>query len=325
MKTFEDQVRGVVEKNPNPPYDKARALSLYAEKTTMDAFIGEDTNRYRQSLEAAGGIFGGIEPIQRFHEAFHAPLDVAHAAATVGLETQTLLARVRQNTSLQNLGLLVLENGTMKRDTWTEQFSEVVFALDFPEKSTVGPVDAQTERIPGESVYIPDLKLREVIEEVLGKAPGAPITAEEMATLENLHRVADSKGISDLTGLEFATNIRYLWLKHNKNISDLSPNAGLHNLRTLDIGDNSVSDLSPLAELTNLESINIGNNRISDLSPLVGLKNLGYFMSWNNPLSDLSPLVKLTEMKLWGIAICGGDPDISALKDAKKFERTLSS
>ena len=320
MKTFEDQVRGVVEKNLNPPYDKARALSLYAAKATMDAFIGEDTNRYRQSLETAGGIFGGIEPIQRFHEAFHAPLDVTHAAATIGLETQTFLARVRQNTSLQNLGLLVLENGTMKRDTWTEQFSEVVFALDFPERSVVGPVDAQTERIPGKSVYIPDLKLRAVIEEALGKTPGAPITAEEMATLENLHRMADSKGISDLTGLEFATNIRHLWLKHNKNISDLSPIAGLHNLRTLDIGDNSVSDLSPLAELTNLESINIGNNRISDLSPLAGLKNLEYFMSWNNPLSDLSPLVKLTEMKLWGIAICGGDPDISALKDAKNLK-----
>ena len=319
MKTFEDQVRGVVEKNPNPPYDKARALSLYVDKATMDAFIGEDTNRYRQSLEAAGGIFGGIEPIQRFYEAFQGPVDAAHAAASVGLETGTFLQKIRQNVGLKNLGLLVLESGTMKRDAWTSKFSEVVFALDFPEKS-VSPIDPQEERIPGESVYIPDPNLRAVMEEALGKARGAPITVEEMATLENLHRMADSKGISDLTGLEFATNIRHLWLKHNKNISDLSPIAGLHNLRKLDIGDNSVSDLSPLAELTNLESINIGNNRISDLSPLVGLKNLGYFMSWNNFLSDLSPLVKLTKMNLWGIDICGGDPDISILTDAKSLK-----
>ena len=44
MKTFEDQVRGVViEKNPNPPYNKDRALRLYTKKVTMDVLLGEDT------------------------------------------------------------------------------------------------------------------------------------------------------------------------------------------------------------------------------------------------------------------------------------------
>ena len=70
MKTFEDQVRAVVQQNPNPPYNKAQALRLYAEKVVMDALVSEDTQRYRQALEAAGDIFGGIEPVQRFHEAF---------------------------------------------------------------------------------------------------------------------------------------------------------------------------------------------------------------------------------------------------------------
>ena len=318
MKTFEDQVRGVVERNPNPPFNKDRALQLYTEQTTMEALVEEDADRYKQALEATGDVFGGIEPVQRFYEAFQRPVDAVHAAAAVGLETEAFLQKIRVSASLKSLGLLVLENGTMKRDTWTEQFSEVVFALDFPDVAI--SVDRQTERIPGASVYIPDVKLRAVIEEALSKAPGAPITAEEMATLTNLHRMADSKGISDLTGLEYATSMRHLWLKHNKNISDLSPIAGLHDLRTLDIGDNSVSDLSPLAGLTNLESINIGNNKISDLSPLAGLENLGYFMSWNNFLSDLSALAKLTEMSLWGIDICGGDPDISVLKDAKNLK-----
>ena len=62
---------------------------------------------------------GGIEPIQRFHEAFQGPLGAAHAAAAVGLETEVFLKKIRENASLQKLGLLVLENGTMKRDTWT--------------------------------------------------------------------------------------------------------------------------------------------------------------------------------------------------------------
>ncbi|MCY4552617.1 MAG: leucine-rich repeat domain-containing protein, partial [Candidatus Poribacteria bacterium] len=296
MKTFEDEVRGVVEKNPDPPFNKDRALRLYVEQATMDALVDEDTDRYRQALEAAGGVFGGIEPVQRFHEAFWRPLDAPAAAASVGLETETFLQKIRQNVGLKNLGLLVLENGTMKRDTWTEQFSEVIFALDFPEESAGQPVDDQTERIPGEAVYIPDVNLRAVIEEALGKASGAPITAEEMATLVNL-RTAEAKGISDLTGIEFATN-----------------------LRILDIGGNSISDLSPLAGLMNLGTINISNNGISDLSPLVGLKSLENFLSWNNLFSDLSPLVKLTKMSLQKIDICGGDPDISVLKDAQNLK-----
>ena len=119
MKDFQDTVRGVLQRNANPPFNKARSLQLYTDKATMDRLVSEDTARYRQALEATGGVFGGIEPVQRFHEAFQRPLDAAHAAAAVGLETETFLQKIRENTGLQNLGLLVLENDTMKRDTWT--------------------------------------------------------------------------------------------------------------------------------------------------------------------------------------------------------------
>ena len=81
MKTFEDEVRGVVEQNANPPFNKDRALRLYVEKAEMDAFLEEDTARYRRALEKTGDVFGGIESVQRFHEAFQRPLDAAHAAA----------------------------------------------------------------------------------------------------------------------------------------------------------------------------------------------------------------------------------------------------
>ena len=336
MKTFEDQVRGVVEKNPNPPYDKARALSLYVDKATMDGFIGVDTNRYRQSLEAAGGIFGGIEPIQRFHEAFHAPLDIAHAAAAVGLETRTFLARVRQNTSLQNLGLLVLENGTIKRDTWTSKFSDIMFVLDFPEKSVSTPVVNQEERIPGEAVYIPDANLRAAIAESLGKNANAPITVEDMEGLRRFSTM--DREIRDLTGLQFATNLTHIDLRSNV-ISDLSPLAGLTNLELLWFADNDVSDLSPLQGLINLKLLHFSSNPISDLSPLTSLTKLEdlafheldlisdislltnftklrVIRIWNSPISDLSPLAKLAQLEF--VDICGSKvSDISPLAELR--------
>ena len=293
MKTFEDQVRAVVEQNPNPPFDKARALRLYTEKPLMNSLVDEDTERYRQALEATGDVFGGIEPVQRFHEAFQGPVGASHAAAAVGLETETFLQRIRSNKGLQNLGLLVLANGTMKRDAWTSKFSEVVFALDFPSRSTGIGVDPQTEIIPGASVYIPDVNLRAAIAVALGKNANAPITAAEMATLTNLD--ASSKGIRNLIGLEAARNLIVLQINNNP-ISDLSPLAGLAKIQEINFEETEVADLLPLNALYNLEIINAGNTHISNLAPLARLKKLRKLDTIKSDISDLSPLAGLTNL-----------------------------
>ena len=312
MKDFEDQVRAVVKKTPNPPFDKDRALRLYTEKATMDGFIAEDTDRYRQALEASGGIFGGIEPIQRFYEAFQGPVDAAHAASAVGLQTAVFLKRIQQNVGLKNLGLLVLESGTMKRDAWTSKFSEVILALDFPEKSATTPIATQTERIPGEAVYIPDPNLRAAIAEALGKGDTTvvSITAAEMAKLTEL--VANGRDIENLTGLEFAINLEILYAPDNR-ISDLSPLSELTNLAVLHIWNNPIESLSPIEGLSNLDEITlVGDGGISDLSPLAGLVKLSRFLTWGNPISDLSPLSGLTQLEF--LDICGSEAsDISPL------------
>ena len=294
MKTFEDEVRAVIEQNANPPFDKAQALRLYVDITEMETRVEEDTDRYRLALEEAGGVFGGIEPIQRFHEAFQGPVDAAHAAAAVGLEAEVFLEKIRGNASLENLGLLVLENSTVKRDTWTSKFSEVVFALDFPEESVTTPVVPQTERIPGESVYIPDANLRAAIAEALGKVPGATITVAEMTTLT--HLAASGMDIQDLEGLQFATNLEKLRLRGNP-LSDLSPLAGLTTLKEIKISGELLSDLSPLAGLINLEGVGFWETSISDLSPLAGLTKLRWLEFKHSPVSNLSPLVGLTGLK----------------------------
>ena len=310
MKTFEDGVRAVVEKNPNPPFDKARALRLYTEQSVMDALVSEDTERYQRALEAAGDVFGGIEPVQRFHEVFQGPLDAAHAAAAVGLETGAFLQKIQGNAGLQNLGLLVLENGTMKRDTWTEQFSEVIVALSSPDSTVDKPVVLQTERIPGASVHIPDVKLRAAIAEALGKAPSATITVEEMATLT--HLAAEGMDIQDLEGLQFATNLEDLNLRGNP-LSDLSPLSGLTTLKEVRFSGESLSDLSPLAGLMNLEGVGFWRTSISDLSPLAGLTKLRWLEFQVSPVSDLSPLAGLTNLKRLN-TYATKEPDLSPLK-----------
>lgn len=204
----------------------------------------------------------------------------------------------------------------MKRDTWREQFSEVVFALDFPEKSSVGAVEDQPERIPGDSVHIPDPNLRAAIAEALGKAPRSAITVAEMATLEGLH--ASGMGISDLTGLEFATNLKDLRIEDNL-MPDLSPIAGLTQLTGLRIPGSKISDISPITELKKLHSLEIYSNDISDISPLAGLTKLHWLSMYNNPVSDLSPLANLKN--LGGVRVSvEGSGDLSPIAELTNLE-----
>ena len=307
IKFFEDQVRTVIESTANPAYDKAQALRLYVEKSVMDGLLGQDMKRYRVALDATGGAFDGIEPISRFHEAFQGPVSVAHAAAVVGLEAEAFLEQIQENVGLQNAGLLVLEsNGSMKRDTWTSSFGNVLFALDFPTRVVppvvvppvvIPPVVTPPVRPPGTVIQIPDPNLRRAIAQVVGKGPNASITVEDMEGLEELH--IGNRDIRDLRGLQFAINLRELNLDNN-DISDLSPLASLVNLRRLWINESLVSDISPLRGLINLTLLYLRRSLVSDLSPLSGLINLRSLSLRGNPVSDISPLRGLTNLaELW--------------------------
>ena len=316
MKDFQDTVRTVIQRNANPPFNKDRALQLYTNQGTMDRLVSEDTARYRQALEATGGVFGGIEPVQRFYEAFQRPLDAAHAAAAVGLETEVFLEKVRENASLQNLGLQVLEDSTMKRDAWRSNFDRVLSVLDTPDRVLL-PTEERPERIPGTGVYISDPNLRAVIADALGKEETVPITLQEMATLTIIR--ASNRDIKDLTGIEHAINLEELWISNNP-LSDLSPLAGLTNLIEVFIWNTQISDFSPFSGLTKLKQLNSGNNPVLDLSSLTGLSSLEVLYLYGSGLEDLSPLAGLTGLIRLSLANNEGLSDVSPLSSLINLE-----
>ena len=307
MKTFEDQVRSVIENDSNPTYDKAHALRLYVEQSEMDALVQADANRYQAALSTTGGAPDDIEPISRFHEVFQGEVNVAYAAAVVGLETEVFLEKIRENVGLQNAGLLVLAsaNGSVKRDVWTDSFRDIVFALNFPTALVVPPIVTPPEQKPDTVVQIPDPNLRAAIAEVLGKSPNVPITVQEMEKLREFGtRDPPDRGIQDLTGLQFATNLEVLilgWWRSGTGgagnpVNDLSPIAGLTNLRRLYLIGTPVSDLSPLRGLTNLTELHLNDTPVSDILPVRGLTNLTHFSVHGTLVTDLSPIAGLINL-----------------------------
>ena len=312
MKTFEDEVRSVIQQTVNPSYDKAQALRLYVAKAEMDRLVSEDTQRYRDALEKTGGVFGGIEPVHRFYEAFQDSLDAAHAAAAVGLETEAFRQRISQEPSLQNLGLTgLLSGGNVKRDVWTSNFEAMVSCLYGDECLT----REENDKDVPDPRLIPDPNLRAAIAERLGKAPTDSITETDLARLIEL--VADERGIRDLRGLEHAVRLERIELRRNS-ISDLSPLAGLVRLNNIKLRGNKITDVSPLGNLINVDWLGLEENAITDVSPLTGLVKLSGIGIEGNPITDISPLagmLSLEGIRAWNTSIS----DFSALAKLSRF------
>ena len=149
--------------------------------------------------------------------------------------------------------------------------------------------------------WMPDAALRAAVRGEIGLLPGVPLTKKAMQAVSSVN--VASKGISDLTGLAFATHLRKLDLSRNP-ITALAPLAKLTNLESLElshVSSNTLNlDLRPLAALINLELLSLRKSRISDISSLAGLRHLRYLDLSNNQISDFSPLAGLTELRtLW--------------------------
>ena len=143
-------------------------------------------------------------------------------------------------------------------------------------------------------VEIPDPNLRQVIREALNLPSNAPITQQEMLKLTLLH--AGGRGITDPTGLEYATNLWNLSLFKNQ-VQDITPLANLTNLTYLNLGLNRVENLEPLAGLIQLRTLDLLDNRVKDIAPIANLTNLRVLILAHNQVSDLTPLANLSNLE----------------------------
>ena len=102
--------------------------------------------------------------------------------------------------------------------------------------------------------------------------------------------------ISDISPIAGLTNLKRLDLSRIDILSDISPLATLSNLEWLSLRNNNISDISALARLTNLTWMDLAGNEISDVSPLATLSNLKQLELHNNNISDISALARLTNL-----------------------------
>ncbi len=146
---------------------------------------------------------------------------------------------------------------------------------------------------PDVIVQFPDINLEIAISQTLG-IPVGQITVLDLQFLFTLD--ASGVDITNLTGIEFCTNLYELYLSRNS-ISDLGPLAGLAKLTWLALDRNEISDISALADLNGLNYLFLSENRISELLPLSELTALTTLHLEGNLAADISPLADMAQMQ----------------------------
>ena len=199
-------------------------------------------------------------------------------------------------------------------------------------------------------VEFPDEGLAAAVRASLELAPSESINSTSLQSLTTL--AANSRQISDLTGLEHATALTTLDLRNNA-IRDVAPLAGLVNLQTLRLTGNPIRDVSALADLTaaieadvvvpgviadaalaaairnslglppgtrilattlqNLTTLDAQSDEITTLTGLEHATALTTLYITSNAITDISSLQGLTHLKT--LAINGGSiTDITPLQ-----------
>lgn len=147
-------------------------------------------------------------------------------------------------------------------------------------------------------IFIPDLALQKALEGQLG--------VEKAYTCSGLEQLTElqvnAKNIKSLEGLQYATNLTKIVLRHNE-ISDLSPLGALPKLREINVKGNNISSVAPLKDLPALIQIDLSDNNVTDIEPITEISSLkGLFVS-NNPISyeNLRNISKLQNLQRLGV------------------------
>ena len=172
--------------------------------------------------------------------------------------------------------------------------------LGNPTWSQEFPINVTSLIPPSETVSIPDPHLAAAVQQEIGDT----MTTHAMLNL----RILDIRniGITDLTGIEYASNLMIFHLEaediegnghvNDNTVLDLQPLAGLENLYWLYLHRNNIPDISALSRLTNLSTLYLRRSNISNISALSGLTNLNTLELWANNITDISALSRLTNL-----------------------------
>jgi hypothetical protein len=135
MNSFRDEVAPSLQTRSGALFDVKQANDLYRGQPELDRLLAEDNARFANAIRRAGGgipASAAVEPISQLARRYEQTLDVAQAAAELGIadpgQLQTLIAG---SVEIQRQGFdpLLGPKGGIQRDTWEQGFGRLAQEL----------------------------------------------------------------------------------------------------------------------------------------------------------------------------------------------------
>ncbi len=156
---------------------------------------------------------------------------------------------------------------------------------------------------PGALVELPDATVKAAVNAALGsgREPGQEVTAAEAESLTSLTVPAAEEPASSLEGLQAFTHLTTLNVTGGRELTDVSPLAGLP-LTSLTITGGAIqSTLDTVGKIATLTALVLSDDRIFDLSALSGLTRLRNLVMSDNEINDVAPLAALPQLTTVGL------------------------
>lgn len=179
----------------------------------------------------------------------------------------------------------------------------LLFVIPYPVASihaTTADTSTSQSTDPDINSWMPDKQLQQAMQKLLGA--NVPLTQANLANITQANLTF--QGITDLQGLQYATNLQSLDLTGNA-YSDISPLSNLTKLTNLSLRLNKADTLPDLAPLktTNIKNLNLVSDfygdqpdkmaALADLNKLTTLDFVSGHLKSLPPLSPNAPLVSL--------------------------------
>lgn len=190
---------------------------------------------------------------------------------------------------------------------------------------SAGAIAAQAA--PGDTVDIPDPVLHACVNEALEDLgtgtellPHPSVNADDLERIGRL--VCRDAGVTDLTGLEGATNMHTfdggfnklteitpllklehldeLWVNSNPGLfaAGLPDLSGLIGTHFLGISDTQLADLTGIDAIPALTSVSMADNEVESLAPFANVETLQSLLFERNHVRDISPLRHLDDLSI---------------------------
>ncbi|QIK63683.1 hypothetical protein G7068_11150 [Leucobacter viscericola] len=158
------------------------------------------------------------------------------------------------------------------------------------------PPASSRAALPDDDVVVemPDVALRAAVLKQVGG--GSTLTRGKMRLFTSL--TAQNAGITDLTGLEYASSLRIVDLRGNS-FPTIEPLRGLANIAQLNVSSSKISDIDAVSTMPQINYLQFNWTTVADIEPLRGkdllwrVEMAGTKVASLDPLRDIPALIEL--------------------------------